>query len=130
MAEAKEKATPQFPDMGSDDRDRDHDHDLHAIAGPFEWRTPSAVREFLDARPQVRRVLPGIPRQVKRFFGESKLILDVLEVPDDSSPPELFVCIVTCFSPDEAWNRLKELEEQWWSESAQDYPINFDVEFA
>ena len=126
MAEAKETTTPQLPDIGSDDRDRD----LSALAEMFEWRTPPAVREFLLEHPQVRQFLHTVPRQVERFFGKSRMILDVCEDPGESAPPDLFVYIVTRLSAAEAWERMRELDEQWLDEAEKDYPVHLNVEFA
>ena len=128
MAEAKEKATTELPDMASGYRDRD----LRAIAEMFEFRTPSAVHEFLAAKPQVIQFLLSVPGQVERYFGESRMILDLREYPDGSStsPPELFVYIVTCLSPHEAWERMCDLDEQWLFGLTEDYPVSLDVEFA
>ncbi len=128
MAEAKEKTTPLISEMGSSDRDRDLD--LSAIAEMFEWRTPTAVHEFLVAQPQVRQFLHTVPRQVERFFGKTRLILDVCEDPGESSPPDLFVYIVTCLSPPEAWKRMNEIDEQWLDEAEKDCPVHLNVEFA
>ncbi len=103
---------------------------LSTIEDVFALRSPAAVREHLDAHPEIADLLSRVPEHARRHFGtDVRLVLDMRPDRDGSGPPELFAYIVTSLSGKEAWHRMCELEEGWWFDAVGDLPVNIDVEF-
>ena len=104
---------------------------LSAIERCFELRPAGAVREFLLAHPGLPELLLQVPEHVARRFGPSaRLVLDVRPDREGFEPPELFACVVTGLPPEEAWERMWELDREWWIDAAGDRPVNLHVAFA
>ncbi len=105
--------------------------ELSAIEKRFELRSAGAVREFLLSRPELPELLLQVPEHVERRFGpDARLVLDLRPDREGFEPPELFACVVTDLPPEEAWDRMWELDREWWIDAAGDEPVNLHVEFA
>lgn len=97
----------------------------------YELRTPAAVHEYLRTKPVLADVLCRLPEQSRRHFGSgSRLALEVCPDREGSGPPELYAHVVTTLPPEEAWDRLLALEEDWWLDAVGDGPVNLHVELA
>ena len=102
-----------------------------AIERCFELRSGGAVREFLLAHPGLPELLLQVPERVRERFGsDARIVLDMRPDREGFEPPELFACVVTDLPPEEAWDRMWELDREWWIDAAGDKPVNLHVEFA
>ena len=104
---------------------------LSAIEERFELRSEGEVREYLRSRPELLDLLLQVPEHIGRRFGpDVRLALDIRPDREGFEPPELFATVVTDLPPEEAWERMWELDREWWIDAAGDKPVNLHVEFA
>ncbi len=105
--------------------------ELSAIEHPFELRSAGAVCEFLLSRPELVELLLQVPEHIVRRFGsDARLVLDLRPDREGFERGALFACVVTGLPPEEAWDRMWELDREWWIDAAGDRPLNLHVEFA
>jgi hypothetical protein len=75
------------------------------------------ILAFLERYPAVAPLLHEVRSNIRRFFGEVQVRLDMsydLEWPEEG--PELFANIQTALSPMEALDRLHKFDDEWWIE--------------
>ena len=106
--------------------------DLGALERLFIIRRRSEVAKFLSASSFLFLFLPEAYERIRHYFGKSaQIILEVVTDPEAAGDRELVIFIRTNLSPDEAFERLERLGEEWWL----DVPFNIrkklciDVEF-
>ncbi len=102
-----------------------------ALEDAYEMRTEAAARAYLRARPGLCRALGQLPEQARRYFGDDvRLALEVCPDREGSGPPELYAHIVTALPVQDAWDKMLELEEDWWLDAAGEEPVTLHVELA
>jgi hypothetical protein len=106
--------------------------DIGTLEQLYVLRRQSEVIKFLVDNSFLFPFLQGAYEQVRNYFGESvQLVLEVVTDPEVAGDQELVIFIRTDLPPDEAFNKLKQLGEEWWL----DTPFNvreklcIDVEF-
>jgi len=89
--------------------------DLKHLERMYGFRNKQEVLNFLCERPQIIPLLEEGRPKIDKFFGtEVRVVLEVAidpESPDEES--ELFACIQTRLSVQEAHERMKLLDEDW-----------------
>lgn len=97
----------------------------------YQLRKRFEVLEFLAANPSLVRFLEEAYWQITKYFGSS--VEAVLEVADDpeATGQELAILIRTDLSPNEAFKKVRQLDQSWWLNIAADIrqKICIDVEF-
>lgn len=95
-------------------------------------RRRSEVIKFLGDNSFLFPLLQEAYEQIRNYFGKSAhVILEVVTDPEIAGEQELAILIRTNLSPDEAFKKLEQLDEEWWL----DAPANarkklcVDVEF-
>jgi hypothetical protein len=70
---------------------------------------------FLERYPAVAPLLFDIRSNIRRFFGEDRVRLDMFHDPEwPQDDPELVVNIQTALEPMEALARLQKFDDEWW----------------
>jgi hypothetical protein len=87
--------------------------ELDAIERFFVVDDRSAVRSFVIQRPFLVPLLFEAYQEISLYFGNASLQLKLITDPEDDSR-RLTVTIMTSLSPDDAVERLQQLDEQWW----------------
>lgn len=73
------------------------------------------ILTFLERHPTVAPLLLDIRSNIRRFFGEDVVRLNLSYDPEwENDQPELFVNIQTRMSPQDALMRLKAFDTEWW----------------
>ncbi len=104
--------------------------ELHELEVLYEFRGAKAVSIFLTEHQDVLPLLKQIPEITKRYFENIlKFVLELRPDLDGNNPPELFVYIVNNHSAEEAWERMRKLEDEWWLDAVGDALVNIHVEF-
>ena len=81
----------------------------------YRLNKPFEILDFLSKNPEVKSFLFEAYDEIRKYFPEGELVLDIMEYPEDSEPT-LLVLIETQLSPDEALKRLDEFDKHWWLE--------------
>jgi hypothetical protein len=63
--------------------------------------------------------------QIKKYFPDAVVLLNFDQEYEDDQ--QLMATIITNKSPDEAFQRLQQLDEQWWLEALDDAQIKLSI---
>lgn len=106
--------------------------DLEPVERLYLFRGRSEIEKFLINYPFLVSFLQEAYGQIKTYFGESaQLILEVITDPEIAGAQELTIFIRTNLSSDEALQKLEQLDEGWWLDTAIDIreKLCIDIEF-
>jgi hypothetical protein len=88
---------------------------MGALAREYQIADEGEIRAFLERYPDVAPLLFDIRSNIRRYFGEDAVRLDMsfdLEWPEQE--PDLVVNILTPFRAHEALDRLHKFDRDWW----------------
>lgn len=81
----------------------------------YKVRDQSKVGQFLEAHSFLIPALKVLHSKVRYYFGgQTTTMLEVIVDPEAMDDTQLFAFIQTHLLPDEAHDRLEQLDEQWW----------------
>ena len=105
---------------------------LHRLEEVYSLRNAETTKSFLHSHPQLLDVLLEASNHVRRHFGASiQVALEVVRDPEVEDRKSLFAYIMTSLPVDEALERLKALDEDWFLgqlDRVEDL-FNFNLEF-
>ncbi len=85
----------------------------------YSFRNRLEIFEFLRNHLFLIPLLQEAPNQITKYFGTSlQLILEVITDPEATEDHELILFIHTDLSPDEALDKLEQLDENWWLDAS------------
>ncbi|MDF0552111.1 hypothetical protein [Kamptonema sp. UHCC 0994] len=95
--------------------------EIEQIEKLYTLRERSEVLKFLDNHPFLVPVLLEAPENIRDYFPDNSLILDMAIDPESSSPDDdkLVLLIATDIDADESVERLWELDNAWWLNAAR-----------
>lgn len=106
--------------------------DLRRLEKFYAFRNRSEVIKFAVDNSFLLQPLCEAHEQIRNYFGNStQVFLEVVTDPEFADDQELAIFIRTNLSPDEAFERLEQIDDEWWL----DVPPNvreklcIDVEF-
>lgn len=106
--------------------------DLRKLEQRYIFRNQSEVMDFAVNNSFLLQPLHEACEQIREYFGNSaQAILEVITDPEFVEDQELVIFIRTNLSPDEAFKKLEQIDDEWWL----DIPANIrkklciDVEF-
>jgi hypothetical protein len=88
---------------------------LRELERDYQISDEGEILAFLERYPTAAPLLFDIRPNIRRFFGEDPVRLDMFydpEWPEDD--PELVVNIQTALEPMEALARLHRFDDEWW----------------
>ncbi|MEB3179946.1 MAG: hypothetical protein VKL59_13045 [Nostocaceae cyanobacterium] len=88
--------------------------DIETLEQLYRLRSRSEVLEFINKYPFLLPVLLEAPEKIRQYFPDSQLFL---EVDTDAEIPDwvhLVLSILMNLEPDEAVDRLHELDKDWF----------------
>lgn len=80
----------------------------------FTLRDKREVTFFIKRNPSLIHILTQARTEIKKYFPESQLFLELISDPDGVDPDQLFLYISTDLSPREARPILKQFDNDWW----------------
>ena len=81
----------------------------------FQISDEDETLAFLERHPTVAPLLFDIRSNIRRFFGEDPVRLDMFHDPEwPQDDPELVANIQTALEPKEALARLQKFDDEWW----------------
>ena len=89
----------------------------------YELREPLNTLRFIIKYPGIWSLLFEAHLEIRKYFLDEKLVLEVISDTESSSWQKLVISIFTKKSTDEAFNRLNLLDENWWLDAAMSNPV-------
>jgi len=84
----------------------------------YEVRDPDVIARYIKQHPHIYFVLDAAPVHIGKHFPDAELRLELYQDPGGEMSDEVAIYIRTRLEPSEALDRLAELDESWWFESA------------
>jgi hypothetical protein len=85
------------------------------LSRDYQIADEEEILAFLERHPTVAPLLFDIRSNIRRFFGEDPVRLDMSHDPEwPQDDPELVVNIQTPLEPEEALARLHKFDDEWW----------------
>ncbi len=80
----------------------------------YIFREPGAVLRFLERNKFLPPLLVDAYREIRKYFPDSQIFLEVDTDPENRNDQQLVVFIATNLSPKAALQKLKQFDEDWW----------------
>lgn len=106
--------------------------DLLSLERHYIFRNRSEVMGFAVNNSFLLQPLHEAYNQIRNYFGESvQAVLEVVADPEFFEDQELVIFIRTDLSPDEAFEKLEQMDDEWWLDVPATVRKNLciDVEF-
>jgi hypothetical protein len=87
------------------------------LADLYQFKDYARVEAFLTAHPSLEKLLIEAHGKIREYFGsDASAALEVFTdyEGDDGDKGPLFAIIDSSLPPDEAFDRLDRLDEEWW----------------
>ena len=89
--------------------------DLLSLERHYIFRNRSEVVEFAVNNSFLLQPLYEAYKQIRNYFGESaQAVLEVVADPEFFEDRELVIFIRTDLSPDEAFKKMEQMDDEWW----------------
>lgn len=80
----------------------------------FSLRNQEEVKSFLVEHPSLISVLRETQIEIRHFFPQAQIFLEVVSDPEDSAIVQLGILIRSDLNPEAVYQQLQEFEENWW----------------
>ena len=87
---------------------------IEALKQLYTFRGYTEVLQFLEQYPFLVPVLLEAPDKIRHYFPDCQLFLEVSIDPEIIDYVLLVLSILMNLDPDEAVNRLHQLDKDWW----------------
>ena len=95
--------------------------ELTLLSQLYNIREESEALEFLEDNPALIALVVEAHERVRDYFGSStELALEVITDPEAAEDYELVIFVRTNLSPDDAFSKLEQLDEEWWLDTSSD----------
>jgi hypothetical protein len=94
-----------------------HQADIEALKQLYTFREQTEVLQFLKQYPFLIPVLLEAPEKIRHYFPDCQLFLEVSIDPEIIDYVLLVLSILINLDPDEAVDRLHQLDKDWWLNS-------------
>jgi len=89
--------------------------DLRTLEHLYDFRDQSEVIMFVVDNSFLLQTLHEASEQIRKCFGEAtQIVLDVDTDPEFAEDPELMIFIRTDLPPSEAFEKLGQIDDDWW----------------
>ncbi len=85
------------------------------------------IKQFLHQNIQLIDLLLEAYQNIKNIFNNEKLVVKFLEDPEIINQKQLAIMIHTNLDADEAFDKLKELEDNWWLDASYQFNNDLDI---
>ncbi|MBC7259156.1 MAG: hypothetical protein H5T65_07895 [Chloroflexi bacterium] len=94
---------------------RDSELQVQGISTLYDFVRRDEVVQFLGAYPFLAPLLIEARRKIAEVFGHaSRVVLEVITDPEAPADRELFAFVQADLPPDEALQKLNQLDQEWW----------------
>jgi hypothetical protein len=93
--------------------------DIEQLKGIYTFRQEKSVIKFIQKYPYLLDVLKEAYPQIKKYFPEEPLVLEVNFDREGAEYDQLFIHIQTEQEVKSARANLRSLDEQWWLDNTE-----------
>jgi hypothetical protein len=106
-------------------------HDMVLLNNKYTLKTAADVYDFVGSNPHLLPWLMETYHQIRNYFPSEILFLEVVTDPDEIGDKQLVIYICTDLSPQEAIDKLDQLDDNWWLNvsDASDSKLLIQVEY-
>jgi hypothetical protein len=100
------------------------------LSDRYTFRRPEEVITYLYEYPHLVPLLLNVSEVVPRYFGaDSQLVLEVFTDPESVTDDRmLFVLVKSTLDPEERFERLHQLDEDWWLSESPNPPARLVID--
>ncbi len=88
--------------------------DIEALKKLYKFRGKTEVLGLIEQYPFLLGLLLKAPDQIRHYFPDSQLSIEVIADPEGFDDPMLELAICINIDPDEAVDRLNLFQDNWW----------------
>jgi hypothetical protein len=88
--------------------------EIEALKRLYKFRGKTEVLGFIEQYPFLLGLLLKAPDQIRHYFPDSQLSIEVIADPEGFDDPMLELAICINLDPDEAVDRLNLFQDNWW----------------
>lgn len=106
--------------------------EIEQLAKAYQFKDYSEVRAFLNSNAFLIPLLREAHYRIKSQFGfDTEIVLEIFTDPESKDSRKLFALIFTALPVDEALERLKRLDQEWWLDTITRAKerLSIDVEY-
>lgn len=117
-------------DVG-DRGDTMRNHDMLLLNNKYTLKTAADVYDFVGSNPHLLPLLMEAYSRIRNYFPSEILLLEVVTDPEEIGYKQLVVYICTDLSPQDAIDKLDQLDDNWWLNvsDASDSKLLIQVEY-
>ena len=105
---------------------------VNKLEALYSFRNASAVRQFLEAHPNLIELLLEAYRYLQKHFGSiPQIVLELVTYPDETAYDELVAWIQSEDRVPEGLEKLEKFEDEWFLDHLTEIgnSFNFNIEF-
>lgn len=91
--------------------------DTIKLEQPYTFKDKTKVLAFLT--PALVSLLEQAPDQIRPYFPDAKLYLDVVTDPEATNWTQLILSIATKLEGEAAFAQLDKVEDEWWFDASR-----------
>jgi hypothetical protein len=95
------------------------------VESMYSLQETEKIQKFLEMNQFLVPLLYTAFFQIKKYFPDAVVLLNFDQEYEDDQ--QLMATIITNKSPDEAFQRLQQLDEQWWLEALDDAKMKLSI---
>jgi hypothetical protein len=103
-----------------------NNHIIHQITDKYTLLEPTSILAYLTQHKNLTFALLEAEKQIRKIFPHEKLTLKIGHDPEISQPEKLWIIINTQLNADTAFDKLKQLDQNWWLDASD--LVNNDLE--
>ena len=97
------------------------------ITDKYSLANLNEVIQYLQEKKELLPFLLEAERQIRKFFAKEKLTLKIIYDPEIANWKKLIIAIHTPLEADEAFDKLKLLDHNWWLDASYLVHNNLDI---
>jgi len=90
------------------------DEHVQWLEALYVLRNRKSVLSFLESHPLLVSLLIEAHQRIGGYFPHSRLVLEAMADPEYPADSELVIYVQTDTNPEEAFERLQQLDDDWW----------------
>ncbi|MEB3310913.1 MAG: hypothetical protein VKJ02_11830 [Snowella sp.] len=103
-----------------------NNHIIQQITEKYTLFEPDCILTYLSQHKNLTFALLEAEKQIRKIFLHEKLILKIVYDPEIPNWEKLFIIISTQLDADTAFDKLKQLDQNWWLDASD--LVNNDLE--
>ncbi len=88
--------------------------ELDRLENTYAFRNRDEVRGFIEQHPRLASILQQAPAEIRKYFPDSYLSLQLSVDPEEPDFVELVVWVATSYDPKTAVAKLLDMDRDWW----------------